>query len=51
VIQAIAAVADEVLVLHHGRVLTQGQPDAVLSDQRVIEAYLGTRYGRRSTAS
>ncbi len=44
VIHAIAAVSDEVLVLHHGEVLTTGQPQQVLSDPRVIEAYLGHRY-------
>jgi branched-chain amino acid transport system ATP-binding protein len=49
VIRAISAVADEVLVLHHGRILTQGAPEAVLSDARVIEAYLGTRYSQRGS--
>jgi branched-chain amino acid transport system ATP-binding protein len=44
VIRAIAAVADEVLVLYQGAVLTTGPAAAVLSDSRVIEAYLGRRY-------
>lgn len=48
VVQAISAVSDEILVLHHGTVLTQGPPDEVLSDERVIEAYLGHRYTRRN---
>jgi branched-chain amino acid transport system ATP-binding protein len=48
VIHAITAVADEVLVLHHGEVLTQGAPAAVLSDDRVIDAYLGSRYAKRA---
>jgi branched-chain amino acid transport system ATP-binding protein len=48
VMHAIAAVSDEVLVLHHGEVLTTGRSDAVLSDPRVIEAYLGRRYAARS---
>jgi branched-chain amino acid transport system ATP-binding protein len=47
VMHAIAAVSDEVLVLHHGEVLTTGRPDRVLRDDRVVEAYLGSRYGRR----
>jgi branched-chain amino acid transport system ATP-binding protein len=44
VIKAIAAVSDEICVLHHGEVLTCGAPQAVLSDPQVIQAYLGTRY-------
>ncbi|HKT01849.1 MAG TPA: ABC transporter ATP-binding protein, partial [Rugosimonospora sp.] len=47
VVHAIAAVSDEVLVLHHGEVLTRGAPAAVLADERVIAAYLGARYGQR----
>ena len=47
VMHAIAAVSDEVLVLHHGEVLTTGSPEQVLSDSRVVEAYLGTRYAAR----
>ncbi len=47
VIKAIAAISDEICVLHHGEVLTHGRPQAVLSDPRVVEAYLGTRYARR----
>ncbi|HET9257962.1 MAG TPA: ATP-binding cassette domain-containing protein [Pseudonocardiaceae bacterium] len=44
VIKALAAISDEICVLHHGEVLTHGAPRAVLSDPRVIQAYLGTRY-------
>jgi branched-chain amino acid transport system ATP-binding protein len=50
VMKAILAISDEVLVLHRGRVLTSGEPDAVLSDPRVIEAYLGHRYVKRQRA-
>jgi branched-chain amino acid transport system ATP-binding protein len=50
VMKAIMAISDRVLVLHHGSVLTEGPPQEVLGDQRVIEAYLGHRYmKRRST--
>jgi branched-chain amino acid transport system ATP-binding protein len=47
VLKAILAVSDRVLVLHQGQVLTSGAPRDVLSDPRVIEAYLGQRYARR----
>jgi len=48
VIHAITAIADEVMVLHHGEVLTRGEPATVLSDDRVIEAYLGARFAKRA---
>jgi branched-chain amino acid transport system ATP-binding protein len=47
VMKAIRSICDSVLVLHQGRVLTMGAPGEVLSDTRVIEAYLGYRYARR----
>lgn len=34
-------VADEVVVLDRGAVLAKGEPDKVLSDERVLKAYLG----------
>jgi branched-chain amino acid transport system ATP-binding protein len=51
VIHAITALADEVLVLHHGEVLTVGKPSAVLSDERVITAYLGSRFAQRAAVA
>lgn len=47
VMRAIVAVSDRVVVLHEGRLLTEGAPDLVLADPRVIEAYLGQRYAQR----
>jgi branched-chain amino acid transport system ATP-binding protein len=47
VMRAILAISDKVLVLHQGQVLTTGEPRKVLSDPRVIEAYLGHRYAKR----
>ena len=38
----IARMADEILVLHHGNVLAHGEPQAILSNQDVVDAYLGT---------
>jgi branched-chain amino acid transport system ATP-binding protein len=34
-------VAQSVMVMHHGRTITQGRPEEVRSDLRVQEAYLG----------
>lgn len=40
-IDFVRRLADYVVVLDAGAVLLQGQPEAVLSDKRVLEAYLG----------
>jgi len=37
----VRAVADHVIVMDQGTVLAEGTPEAVLSDPRVLEAYLG----------
>ena len=50
VMRAITGVSDRILVLHHGRKIAEDAPDAVLSDPRVVEAYLGERYARRRAA-
>jgi branched-chain amino acid transport system ATP-binding protein len=41
VVWAVAQSADRMIVLHHGELLCEGEPRAVLRDGRVIEAYLG----------
>ena len=50
VVHAIAAISDEILVLHHGQQLTRGPAAEVLSDERVVAAYLGSRYAARQRA-
>jgi branched-chain amino acid transport system ATP-binding protein len=50
VMRAIISISDQVLVLHHGSILAKGPPHQVLSDERVVEAYLGHRYARRKSS-
>jgi ABC-type branched-subunit amino acid transport system ATPase component len=46
VVWAVAQSADRVIVLHHGELICEGEPRAVLRDARVIEAYLGPTAAR-----
>jgi branched-chain amino acid transport system ATP-binding protein len=39
--RVIMAVSDRIIVLHHGQKLAEGQPEQVMKDKAVIEAYLG----------
>ena len=43
VIKAIKSLSDRLMVLHHGEKIADGDPDTVLSNQAVVEAYLGKR--------
>ncbi|WP_347354792.1 ABC transporter ATP-binding protein [Intrasporangium sp.] len=46
------SLCDRALVLESGRILAQGPPEQVRSDERVIRAYLGTRRsGRKPTST
>jgi branched-chain amino acid transport system ATP-binding protein len=40
-LETLTELVDRLIVLQQGQVLVDGQPEAVLSDDRVIEAYLG----------
>jgi branched-chain amino acid transport system ATP-binding protein len=47
VMRVIIGVCKRAIVLDFGHVLAQGEPEEVLRDERVIEAYLGERYAKR----
>ncbi len=45
IMRAIMALSDWIVVIHYGRKIAEGTPQAVATDQRVIKAYLGEEYG------
>jgi branched-chain amino acid transport system ATP-binding protein len=47
VMKAIMAISTSILVLHEGKELTRGSPEAVASDERVIKAYFGEKFAKR----
>ena len=44
IMDVIAELADDVVVLGGGQVISRGPPSGVLNDPRVVEAYLGEAY-------
>ena len=41
VMRAVMALSSQVIVLHHGEVICEGTPEAVVRDPAVLECYLG----------
>lgn len=50
IMEAIMSIADRVVVLDGGVKIAEGPPDGIINDERVISAYLGTKYSRRLQA-
>ena len=48
VMRVIIGICRRAIVLDFGQVLAQGEPEVVLRDDRVIQAYLGERYAKRA---
>jgi branched-chain amino acid transport system permease protein len=41
VMSAVLALSDRLVVLNHGQVIAEGQPEDVMSRPEIVEAYLG----------
>jgi branched-chain amino acid transport system ATP-binding protein len=49
--KVVLSISHRLVVLHHGQLIAQGEPHAVVGDKAVIEAYLGSKYAAANPGS
>jgi branched-chain amino acid transport system ATP-binding protein len=49
--KVVLTLCTRIVVLHHGELIATGDPKSIVKDQRVVQAYLGRRYGSAETAA
>ena len=45
--KVVLTLSQRILVLHHGKLISQGDPQQVINDPAVVEAYLGSKFAER----